>query len=269
MKLDHVVYKCSGCHFIRMFPSAVHAHCRSSLGCRDQTPVKYEFKLDFPDQEKSCTTCPNIPRTPPGPKPLDINSILHGRLAAFDDDDDTTYMRRVDYLFSTEGLIDKCFQSTTNDKVPGYIVKLFFSLWGNHAPKEFQSIIMYRGKVYEVTFAYDDGTINYEEFISIHNYFTSSNFLGNFRECIQDICTVYIPRYRPDIVSRANHIIEWIQKSDDGSENSLTMQDVFDRNDKYHALRKKCDKMVGKANRISSTLANAIKSTKIKKQNTT
>ena len=261
MKLDHTVYKCSGCSLVRMFPSAIHAHCRLSLGCKDKIPEKYTFELDFPDHTESQSLSE---RRTPGPTPPNISHIFRGRIPAFDNDvndDDLIFTRRIEYLFNTDGLIDTCMEASVNDKVPAYILYFFRALWGDLAPKEFQSIIVHRGQVFEIRSVDDEtGAIKkYDSYPTIRKYFTEGNFLTNFRVCIQLICTTYIPIKRPDLSGKAEHILEWIMKST----NDLTMQDVFDRNEKYDKQRKKCDIVVKRAARILDTLTNILKETKI------
>jgi hypothetical protein len=267
MNLTVTLFKCSGCSFWAKYQSEIQKHCKVSSACINQVPLKDTFELDF-RVPVDFTSREPVARQKPGAKPLDIEKILRGRELAFTtDQDDDIFDRRVDYLFETEGLIDKCMRANlTADKVPERLVNIFSNLWGNLAPKEFQSIIMYRGKVYQVEGTLSDGGIDYIEYPSITMYFNDSDFLQNFLDSVNIICTESVHYRRPELQSYARHILDWIESP----KNMLTVRDVFLKNDAYYKHRKTAKDVVGAANRIMHALKRAIELTTISAvQNTT
>ena len=269
MNITVTLYKCSGCSLVALYPSKIKTHCKSTARCEDHHPIMSTFQLDFEDSANQTATPRERQKT--GPKPLDIGEILRGRITSFSPEITDTFeytvdppdTRRIRYLFDTPGLLDTCMRSTVADVVPGQLVHFFRYLWGDKAPKEFQSIVMYRGRVYEIDDDeyIDHDEVGYTEYDSISDYFKTSNFLVDFLTIIRTLCILWIPEYREDLVGKARHILEWISPND----NQMTIYNVFEKDEKYAKDRKKFTRIVNRANSIKEVLKNIFPSTTIKK----
>lgn len=192
-----------------------------------------------------------------GRTPLDIDSVLQGRVSAFEDDDIDA---RFEYIFETDGLLDTCINLTRYMPVPDKLAALFHHVWGQGAPQEFQSIVMHNGKVYEVEGNDINDTVLFNEFKSIHTYMHDGAFLKNFMECVDSLCSVSIPLRRPDLVACADGIIEWISSSSGG----ITMMDVFDKTQTYMRNKKNATDMTCKAKDTYASLKTAISDTMLR-----
>ena len=239
---------------VDMYPSIINKHCQGTIRCHGQYPVEHTFTgLEFQD---SLERQPGQRRAP-GPKPLDINTLIRGRIAAFEDD---AFDERIEYLFNTEGLLNECFKANAGDCVPSYATLLFIYLWGSKAPPRFQSIFTYRGLVYEVGTDADEAIIVRND--TITKYFNDS-FYEDFLECLAHICRVSIPQRRPDLNGKAQHILDWTERED----NLLTIRDVYEKNDKYNKHRKTAHLVVIHANKLRFVLKNAITASKTAPKN--
>jgi hypothetical protein len=223
--------------------------------CRNARILSHTVDLNLPSDDPSSDI---YERNPPGPVPLEVDSILQGRMPAFEE---SALDDRIEYLFEKDGLVDTCMKSRTG--VPGNLVLLFRYLWGPDAPIKFQSIVVFKGKVYEIEEDDDNGNVMFGEYKTVRTYLFEGNFLNNFIECIHSICSVSVPLRRPDLKGHASHILEWIASPMNG----LTVSDVFEKNDLYEKQRKRAENIVNKANTIREVLKEAISLTTIKKSN--
>ena len=256
MKLDISIIKCSGCNAWSKYLSEIQKHCSTSIKCSGQTPITKTFELEFPENEPpKCT----VKRRKTGPPPLDIHSILYGRVPAFTaDESDESFEQRIDYLFDTEGLLDKCI---TTGNVEQRIGNLFSVLYGHLAPEKFQSIIMYRGKVYAIDDTYTNGEVSFDEYPSIHRYFKDSDFFEHFLTCMLSICKTSIPTRRPDLSNHAHHIYKLINFTNVGDK--LTILDALVKNDTYMKYRMKYTCTLRDAKRLSKVLVEEVAHTEM------
>ena len=224
-------------------------------GCNTAQAIPHVIEYILPVGKCSAMT---HDRKPSGPSPLEVDDILQGRTPAFEG---SALDDRIEYLFEKEGLVDTCMKSRTG--VPGNLVFLFRYLWGPDAPIQFQSIVVFKGKVYEIEEDDDNGNVMFGEYKTVRTYMFEGNFLNNFIECIHSICSVSVPLRRPDLKGHASHILEWIANSMNG----LAVSDVFEKNDLYEKHRKRAENVVNKANTIRDVLKNAISLTTIKRSN--
>jgi 23S rRNA maturation mini-RNase III len=249
MKLEITIYKCSGCSVWGKYASEIKKHCSISSGCCDRVPICYTFEQEVDDPAAN----DNILYKTPGPKPLDIYELIRGRTYAFD----SAVGDRIDYLFETEGLIDKCLGANMGDAVPSHLVRLFVHLWGQNAPMRFQSIFVHAGTVYEIIHDYEEGNVTTQEYGSALSYFNDS-FYEEFLGFIRDLCVDEIPARRPDLQGKVQHILEWTERED----NMLTIRDVYEKNEKYIKYRHRAQSVVTHANILRTSLKNAIATSK-------
>jgi hypothetical protein len=240
------VHYCSMCQYVNQYESTVKSHIKRMACCHDAHVLPYTIEFTLPDGGSSTDA---YERKTPGPTPLQMEKILQGRVPAFEmsalDD-------RIDYFFATEGLVDTCMNSDTG--VPDVLALLFRSLWGPDAPVRFQSIVVYKGNVYEV-----GSTLDINVYNTVRSYMLQGKFLENFLKCVFSICDV-INAQRPDLKSHVDDIIEWTLSPKD----QLCLMDVFEKNDVYEINRKRETNTIHRARRVYVDLKSAIDMTSMR-----
>ena len=262
MKLDITLFKCSGCSVWSKYQSEIEKHCTTTKKCIGQVAIKETIEHEFTVPDDLPPRRP-IERQRPGPKPLDIESVLQGRNIAFrhyfSDEGAVAEAidRRNDYLFETEGLLEECI---TMGSIEERLGNLFTVLFGHRAPESLQSIIIYRGKVYVMEGTTPEGVVQYTEYHSIFRYFKESSFFEDFLERVDRILIESIPsRNRQDLNNHVEHIYKFIKNV----ENKLTLLDALSKNDNYEKYRKRSPDMVKKASELTKILAKELKLTTV------
>ena len=157
-----------------------------------------------------------VPRIKPGPKPINLNTYLHGRIAAF-----TTYSddERIDYLFSS-GLIETLLTTTRLDDIPSFF---FEHLWSSRAIEQFQSLIFHRNALHEIVSSdIDTGTITYEVKGTITRRFIR-DFALYALELAYAIAKDSVPSRLPERIPEARALFERLTTTVDG----MTLRDMI------------------------------------------
>ena len=137
-----LAYMCSRCSYICSLPSKVIAHQKNGKLCHGATIMTVEMHGQHPPIEHVDTP---IRRSKPGPRGLDLVKRFRNVLPWND------VGARIKHVLGTPDTLRTIFQAG-NKAVP---VRTFNYLWGEHAPRKFQSIIKDHAKFCYVS---DDGT---------------------------------------------------------------------------------------------------------------
>ena len=261
MKIQLSFYRCSGCPIWSKYLCEIKKHCDDCKKCKGQIPVKEDIEQEFEDRDDFPPLTP-IARLPSGPKPVDMKPILHGRCASFrNDKDDASFAKRCDYLFNTPGLLESCI---TTQGIDERIGNLFSVLYGHRAPKQFQSIVMHKNKVFAVDETDEDGTTHFSEYPSIHQYINESDFYKKFLMRVEEICNLSVRREGFELTTHIDDIRNFILQKGSRDENfEMSLFDAFEKNDKYRKCRKTYDTIVKNARLINTVVLKEFLATQI------
>ena len=160
-------------------------------------------------------------RLKPGPKPLDLYSYLHGRLAAFTTHSDD---ERIDYVFSS-GLVHRLF-TTRIEEIPSFF---FEHLYSATSIEQFQSLVLHKNMIYEIASSdIDTGDITY----SVRGTLTK-RFLKEFAvyalELAYAIAKDSVPSRMPERIPEARALFDRLTTTIDG----MTLRDALNHSASY------------------------------------
>ena len=190
-------------------------------------------------------------RMKPGPKPFDLGTYLRGRLSAFTTQGDD---ERIDYIFSSE-LIETLL-GTRVEEIPAF---LFEHVWSSRAPEHFQSLVMYRNAIYEITSCdLDTGDITYAVKGTLTKRFIKE-FAVYALEVAYAIVKDSVPSRLPERIPEARHLFEKLCQTIDG----MTLRDAIKQSGSYtkhsFATRHKLDETLSKLSDVMThSFANCI-----------
>lgn len=233
MDLEFPIYKCTSCEYLSTHPNVVRIHHTRSKKCRDSGIQTSTATASF-DQESALKTHDDDDAQQiaarPGPKGVDIPSVMRGRVPAFRCDD--ALDARIDYLCDTHGILDSIFNPKRPvRKIPFFI---FRHAWGDLAPKHFQSIVAYgsRSKFVEVIPQTLENQMAYE--IHTETRAFVSSILRELLMFIEAMCRYSIPERRPEHAHTARALLSFLRTTEYG----VTLTDILESNEQFHQKRR-------------------------------
>lgn len=228
--MDVHLFKCSACSLVSTHRSILVTHHKENAACRNANAgiVETDCVASFP----TTVTCAYIPKTRPGPKPVDSTALFKGRLAAFDEESEE---KRIEYFLEKEGLVDYLVARQSTKELLSLPVKFYQELWGVYAPKHFQSIVAMSKKYLYVERVDDRGEIYVEE--SSKPDFEKEVMVRLF-EFMRIIFDDIIPKQRKELTEHAELLcFNLIDKNIKG----VTYLDIIQNTDTYARRKKDID----------------------------
>jgi hypothetical protein len=205
LQMEIPMYACSKCGKVGFDASNMNQHV-TTVSCRGSIVKKFKgtASWDPADAAQStgiATAAPNG-RSKPGPKTVQVEVVLRGRIAARDSGDDA----RIDHLFATPGLAEQFLQLGA-ENIPAFMFK---HMYGTAAPRKFRSIVKVRGMIHEVDEVDIDETFTFSTHKLTQSYLRDlSSYLLELAEAI---CTHSVPYRLPAGVDAAKVICEALSK---------------------------------------------------------
>lgn len=177
-------------------------------------------------------------RAKPGPKQVDLQRYLRGRVTAFTTQGDD---ERIEYMF-TSGMID-AFLTKHIEDIPCY---LFENLWGSAAPEQFQSLVMFHNAIREIIeYDMDSGEITCANRGALTKKFIKE-FACYALEFAYAVAKDSVPSRLPSKLPEGRDMFERLCFQIDG----MTLRDAVKSSGSYtkksFAMRHKLDAMLGK-----------------------
>ena len=244
MVFEEVVpgFKCSNCDTVSTQRHVIERHIRERKHCANAIVKDCQAVFTCQDDTDTPPSSP-VKRMKPGPKRLDVASILQTRLPWGDWDE------RIEYMFENvpPATLEHHFKTGTPHSSMIWALK---TLWCGEGPATFQSFIAVGHTTHELTRETPDDEVS-RSYIERH---TKKKQLAKdvatwLTEFMILICEDprYIPHYRPDLVPYATTIHNWLIARDNG----VTLLDVMHRTKTYDLVRKKLsDEFKNEADRI-------------------
>jgi len=216
-------FKCSRCDMKSFRRCDVDIHIRKGKGCAGAT-VQALVLHCIGEDDTDTTPTPNK-RMKPGPKCVDVKSVLETRIPMGDWDE------RIEYMFEKvpPATLKRHFKTDTPHSIMIWALK---TLWCGKGPAIFQSFITAGPTTHELTRETPDDEVS-PSCIKVH---TKKRRLAKdvatwLTEFMILVCEDhrYIPHYYPDLISYANNIRSRLLARDNG----VTLLDVMHRTKLY------------------------------------
>ena len=209
------VLKCSECHKMHYDTSNMRRHIATRCKEAHLDKIQGIVVVDTESQGRASQ------RAKPGPKPLDLNALLHGRIAAFTTQSDD---ERIDYIFAS-GLIETLLLTRVED-IPSF---LFEQLWSSRASEQFQSLVLYRNVIHEITsFDLDTGGVTYAARGTLTKRFIK-DFAVYALELAYAIARDSVPSRLPERLPEARALFDTLCTKIDG----MTLRDAIKHSGSY------------------------------------
>ena len=246
MKVDIVLYKCSGCTYINTSSSRISQHTQLTQ-CKGCKTVR--FVLSDVDIPESIPDVSQLQKQKRGPKPFDIDTYMKNKVPAFTE---AACDERLEYLFETPDVLHACFKGEFGIQ---NIIACFSFLWGSRAPLKFRSIVKYHKEIHVL----EDVDEDTGEPLTINSYksikeFINLGFLTEFFDFLDSMCRFSIPARAPELRGKGERILEIIQIQQGG----FTLQDAMESTSEFQKNRHKVPELNAKSKQIRTALRNAI-----------
>lgn len=236
------VYKCSRCGKMHYDASNMRKHIANI--CQGSTLEKQPGVVVVPSVIEAPPEEPRTARIKPGPKPLDLNVVLRGRIPAFSEHGDD---ERIEYIFGSN-LIERLLQTTCED-IPSF---LFEHAWSSRAPEHMQSLVLYRNTIHEVQTLDDEtGEVTYLPRGTLTKRFIKDMAVYTL-ELAYAIAKDSVIMRAPELRHDANRLLARLREQIDG----VSLRNAIKHNHgrKNMLIRRRVEATLSKLNHVMTTL---------------